>query len=118
MTVNFSVILGQEVLLKKTGVKFVLGEVEDPYIVTGLEIALKKMKNKEHSRFTISPLYAFGAVGNTDLGIPPNAVLIYDVLLVSFEKVRDLCVCVCCLYFSSLEQMLAVLFICHSIQRD
>ncbi|BFZ05343.1 hypothetical protein BsWGS_08383 [Bradybaena similaris] len=86
--VNFSVRHEQQVLHESKAVQFVLGEVEDPYIVKGLEIALKKMKIKEHSRFTILPAYAFGSDGNKELGIPPNAVLTYDVELVSFEKTK------------------------------
>uniref|UniRef100_A0A0B7A6C0 peptidylprolyl isomerase n=1 Tax=Arion vulgaris TaxID=1028688 RepID=A0A0B7A6C0_9EUPU len=85
--INFSV-KHDEVLHERKSAKFVLGEVDDPYIVNGLEVAIKKMTSKEHSRFTIAPAYAFGAAGNKELGISPNAELIYDVELVSFEKVK------------------------------
>ncbi|CAG5133011.1 unnamed protein product [Candidula unifasciata] len=86
--INYSVKHEQQVLHESKAAQFVLGEVEDPYIVQGLEIALKKMKTKEHSKFTISPAYAFGAEGNKELGIGPNAVLTYDVELISFEKTK------------------------------
>ena len=75
------------VVLEKSDVKFTLGESEDPNITPGLEAAIKKMKLKEKSRFTMTPKYCYGTEGNKELNIPGNASLVYEVELSSFEKV-------------------------------
>ena len=50
-------------------------------------MAVRKMKEKEHSKFTMKPVYAFGKEGSDSLGVPPDATLVFDVTLQSFEKV-------------------------------
>ncbi|RUS74387.1 hypothetical protein EGW08_017842 [Elysia chlorotica] len=76
------------VIFEETTTSFVLGEVEDPKITSGLEMAVRKMKEKEHSKFTMKPAYAFGKEGNESLGVPPNATLVFEVELQSFEKAK------------------------------
>ncbi|KAI8784091.1 peptidyl-prolyl cis-trans isomerase FKBP4 isoform X1 [Biomphalaria glabrata] len=88
VTINYSVQLDQQVLVEPTTSTFTLGESEDPIITTGLEAAIKKMKEKEKSKFIVSPAYAYGKDGNKELGVPPNATLTYNVELVSFEKAK------------------------------
>lgn len=68
-------------------VEFVLGEGEESGIIDGLDVAIKKMKNKEKCRLEIQPSMAYGEQGNTDFDIPPNSVLQYDVEMLKFEKV-------------------------------
>ncbi|KAH9519285.1 Peptidyl-prolyl cis-trans isomerase fkbp4 [Bulinus truncatus] len=88
VTINFSVHYDNRIIIDNTSFTFALGEVEDPTITTGLELAIKKMKEKEKSRFVISPAYAYGRDGSKELGVPPDATLTYNVELVSFEKAK------------------------------
>jgi tetratricopeptide (TPR) repeat protein len=61
----------------------------DASIIEGLEEAIKSMKRGEQSKFFIQPHYAYGEKGNTELGVPANSKLVFDVDLVSFEKGRQ-----------------------------
>ncbi|XP_076471077.1 peptidyl-prolyl cis-trans isomerase FKBP4-like [Babylonia areolata] len=70
-------------------VTFTQGEGEEEGIVPGLELATLKMKKEEQNELTLSPKYAYGEKGNPDLGVPPNATLVYDVEMVNFEKVKE-----------------------------
>lgn len=70
-------------------VEFVLGEGEESGIIDGLDVAIKKMKNKEKCRLEIQPSMAYGEQGNTDFDIPPNSVLQYDVEMLKFEKAKE-----------------------------
>ena len=56
----------------------------------GLEGAAKKMKEGEKCRLEIKASKAYGADGKSEFNIPPNADLIYDVEMISFEKVREI----------------------------
>ncbi|GFN76316.1 peptidylprolyl isomerase [Plakobranchus ocellatus] len=86
VTIKYSAQHNGAVVFEETTSSFVLGEVEDPKICSGLEMAVRKMKDKEHSRFTVAPAYAFGKEGNSSLGVPSDATLVFDVELQSFEK--------------------------------
>lgn len=88
VTINYKIKYGQQVIADEAPATFTLGEVEDPKITVGLETAIKKMKEKETSRFTVSPAYAYGKNGNKELNIPADATLTYEVELVSFEKAK------------------------------
>ncbi|XP_005091067.1 peptidyl-prolyl cis-trans isomerase FKBP4 isoform X2 [Aplysia californica] len=88
VTASFSVKLNGKVLLNESSVNFTLGESDDPKITKGLEAAIKKMKLKEKSRFTMAPQYCYGKEGNKELDIPGDATLVYEVELVSFEKAK------------------------------
>lgn len=81
--------------------QFILGEGEEHDICPGLEQALKKFENKEHSRLWIKSKYAFGKEGCAKFNIPPDADIVYEVEMKNFEKVRTmkffyvLCVMIC-----------------------
>jgi FKBP-type peptidyl-prolyl cis-trans isomerase len=66
---------------------FPLGEGSEFGICEGLERAIEKFKKGEKSRIVLKAKYAFKAEGNSDLGIPPNADVEYEVELKNFEKV-------------------------------
>lgn len=68
-------------------VSFTVGEGSEANVVDGVERAVEKMKKGETARLVIKSQYAFGAEGNQELGIPPNAVVEYTVTLKTFEKV-------------------------------
>lgn len=74
-------------VFEERDVKFSLGEGYEAGIVEGLEVALKKFKKGEKSKIYLSPKYAFGAEGNSNLNVPPNSNIEYEVTLNSFEKV-------------------------------
>ncbi|GFR73423.1 peptidylprolyl isomerase [Elysia marginata] len=88
VTIKYSASYNGTVVFAETTASFTLGEVEDPKICSGLEMAVKKMKEKERSKFTMAPAYAFGKEGSETLGIPPDAILVFDVELQSFEKAK------------------------------
>lgn len=67
-------------------IEFNIGEGEDYNIISGIETALEKMHEGECSRLVIKPKYAFGAEGNEQFKIPPNATVEYLVTLIEFEK--------------------------------
>ncbi len=46
------------------------------------------MKVKESARIIDQPHYAYGEAGIPDVGVPPNAELVYEIRLNNFEKVR------------------------------
>lgn len=83
-------------------VSFTVGEGSEANIIDGVERAVEKMKKGETSRLIIRPQYAFGAEGNAELGVPPNATIEYIVTLKSFEKVN----------FSNLSQLSPNAFFC------
>lgn len=70
-------------------VTYTQGEGDEEGVIQGLEIAAKKMKLGEIDRLTIAPKYAYGETGCSQLGIPPNATLVYEVEMVNFEKAKD-----------------------------
>lgn len=68
--------------------EFNIGDGVMSNVIEGLEIALKRMKEGEKCRLDIKPSMAYGSKGNSDLGVPPDADLVYDVELRSFENVN------------------------------
>ncbi|XP_011495235.1 PREDICTED: FK506-binding protein 59 [Ceratosolen solmsi marchali] len=72
-------------VFEERDVKFELGEGEAEGIVEGIEIALLKFKKGEKSKVKLSSKYAFGAAGNSELNIPPNANVEYIIELKNFE---------------------------------
>lgn len=73
-------------VIEERDVEFNIGEGEEFGITTGVEVALEKMSQGETSRLVIKPRYAFGADGNEQLKVPPNATVEYTVTLNEFEK--------------------------------
>lgn len=70
-------------------IEFTLGEGEEAGVVSGVEIALEKFKKMETSKLILKPHFAFGADGNSQFGIPPNATVEYIVTLNDFEREVD-----------------------------
>ncbi|KAG0424766.1 hypothetical protein HPB47_028032 [Ixodes persulcatus] len=68
---------------------FVIGEGSEHGIVRGVETGLQKFKKGEKSLLRIAPSFAFGAEGNSQLGVPPNANVEYEVTLKSFENAKE-----------------------------
>jgi len=70
-------------------VEFEVGEGLNVNIPRGIEFALEKMKKNECAQITLKPEYGFGSTGNSDLGVPAGASLVYDVTLSTFEKAKE-----------------------------
>jgi len=67
-------------------VNFVFGEDQ---LSAALETAIGTMKKGEQATITFQPAYGFGAAGNAEKGVPPNAVLIYEIELLDFQKEKE-----------------------------
>lgn len=76
-------------VFEERDVEFVIGEGADHGIVKGVEEGLQKFKKGEKSLLRIAPAKAFGAAGNAQFNIPPNAAVDYEVTLKSFENVKE-----------------------------
>lgn len=70
-------------------VVFVVGEGEDHDIPIGIDKALVKMQREEQCILYLGPRYGFGEAGKPKFGIDPNAELMYEVTLKSFEKAKE-----------------------------
>ncbi|KAF6144312.1 hypothetical protein GIB67_024539 [Kingdonia uniflora] len=67
--------------------KFTLGQGK---VIKGWDLGIKTMKKHENALFTIPPELAYGASGSPPT-IPPNATLQFDVELLSWSSVKDIC---------------------------
>ncbi|WOL14423.1 hypothetical protein Cni_G23203 [Canna indica] len=70
-----------------TPFKFNLGKEE---VIKGWDQGIKTMKKGENAIFTIPPELAYGESGSPPT-IPPNATLQFDVELLSWTSVKDIC---------------------------
>ncbi|ELK16591.1 FK506-binding protein 5 [Pteropus alecto] len=68
---------------------FIVGEGEDHDIPIGIDKALEKMQREEQCILYLGPRYGFGEAGKPKFGIEPNAELMYEVTLKSFEKAKE-----------------------------
>lgn len=83
--------------LEASGEEFDTSKGKDPAVfdigkgevIKGWEAAIPTMRQGEEARFTIAPEMAYGSQG-LEPKIPPNATLIFDVTLVSFESKDNL----------------------------
>ncbi|XP_053103477.1 peptidyl-prolyl cis-trans isomerase FKBP5 isoform X2 [Hemicordylus capensis] len=76
-------------LFDNRDVAFTVGEGEDHDIPIGIDKALEKMQRGEQCILHIGAQYGFGAAGKLKFGIMPNAELLYEVTLKSFEKAKE-----------------------------
>ncbi|KAF5746276.1 peptidyl-prolyl cis-trans isomerase FKBP62-like [Tripterygium wilfordii] len=67
--------------------KFTLGQGQ---VIKGWDQGIKTMKKGENAIFTIPPELAYGESGSPPT-IPPNATLQFDVELLSWTSVKDIC---------------------------
>ncbi|CAO2184376.1 unnamed protein product [Urochloa humidicola] len=67
--------------------KFKLGQCQ---VIKGWDQGIKTMKKGENAIFTIPPELAYGESGSPPK-IPPNATLQFDVELLSWTSVKDIC---------------------------
>ena len=56
-------------------------------LLGSVEHAIRSFKKNEKALLRISATHAYGAQGNAEFNIPPNADLEYEVKLKTFEKV-------------------------------
>eukprot|EP01104_Vermistella_antarctica_P018951 TRINITY_DN7213_c0_g1_i1.p2 TRINITY_DN7213_c0_g1~~TRINITY_DN7213_c0_g1_i1.p2 ORF type:complete len:119 (-),score=12.31 TRINITY_DN7213_c0_g1_i1:55-390(-) len=92
---------GQEVTVHCTGVVQATGKkfwsTKDPgqktfsfniglgNVIKGWDEGVMSMRVGDHAKLTCSPDYAYGASGFPAWGIPPNAVLIFEIELLSVQ---------------------------------
>ncbi|XP_004510236.1 peptidyl-prolyl cis-trans isomerase FKBP62-like [Cicer arietinum] len=70
-----------------TPFKFTLGQGQ---VIKGWDLGIKTMKKGENALFTIPAELAYGESGSPPT-IPPNATLQFDVELLSWTSVKDIC---------------------------
>jgi len=60
------------------------------HVIKGWDLGIKTMKKGENAIFTIPPELAYGETGSPPT-IPPNATLQFDVELIAWRSVKDIC---------------------------
>ncbi|XP_057770453.1 70 kDa peptidyl-prolyl isomerase-like [Salvia miltiorrhiza] len=67
--------------------KFRLGQCE---VIKGWDEGIGTMRKGERAVFTIPPVLAYGEAGSPPF-VPPNSTLVFDVELISWCPIRDVC---------------------------
>ena len=65
-----------------TPFSFKMGDMK---VVIGLELAAQTLMRGSKARFLMVPSMGYGAAGKTDNGIPPNAILVYNVEVLQLQ---------------------------------
>lgn len=60
------------------------------HVIQGWDDGIKTMKKGEKALFTIPPALAYGESGSPPT-IPPNSTLQFEIELLSWTKVKDIC---------------------------
>lgn len=76
-----------DLVIKETACTFYLDMIDSDLIVNGVEVAIKAMKRCQKMRVLCTPEHAYGEKGNEKYAIPPNSSILYEIHLLSFEKV-------------------------------
>lgn len=71
-------------------VEFIVGDGYEHGIVEGIEKGVVTMKRYEKAKYFIRSPYGFKSEGNPTFEIPPNADIIYEVVLFDFEKAKEI----------------------------
>ncbi|RNA39635.1 peptidyl-prolyl cis-trans isomerase FKBP4 [Brachionus plicatilis] len=74
---------------QRENLEFEIGEGSNVNIIPGIEHALTKFKNEEHSRLFFKSDQAWGSKGFKEFGIGENSDIVYEVELKSFEKAKE-----------------------------
>ncbi|KAH9679940.1 peptidylprolyl isomerase [Citrus sinensis] len=75
---------------RETPFKFKLGQCNFRQVIKGWDEGIKTMKKGKNAVFTIPPELAYGESGSPPT-IPPNATLQFDVELLAWTSVKDIC---------------------------
>ena len=74
---------------KREQVRFDVGEAEEVNVCVGIEQATQKMSEGERARLTLASSAGYGSAGNSNLGVPANTALVYEVELVKIDNVKE-----------------------------
>lgn len=74
---------------RRDNLEFDVGEADEVDVCTGVEQAVKKMNEGERARIWLQSSAAYGAQGNSSMGIPADAALVYEVELVKMEAMKE-----------------------------
>jgi FK506-binding protein 4/5 len=73
-------------LKKKKDFEFIIGTEQ---VISGIDQAIQQMKKGEKALITVKPQYAYGSEGNSELKIPPNETVQYELELIDYVKEKE-----------------------------
>ncbi|ELP84894.1 FK506-binding protein, putative [Entamoeba invadens IP1] len=86
VTINYSMKFSNIVVETKMNYTFTIGADIDQIICEGLEHMVEYMHEGDICVSEVMPEFAFGATGDATRNIPPNAMVVFEVELVSLRK--------------------------------